>query len=197
MGRSELSREFSLQALKSGDRAEFASMVEAYSGYIYRVALKLLHNDQDAEDVLQETFLKAYRHLSDFQGRSKISTWLYRIATNEALMLLRRRSDSLSVEAPNQDGDEEGEPLQIVDWCCLPEAELMSEESLSYLDAAIEKLSDALKVVFVLRDIEGLSTRDTAEILELSESAVKTRLFRARMHLRELLSEYYGQKLGS
>jgi len=195
MDKSTSSSEFSLQALKSGDRAEFARLVEAYSGYIYRVALKLTHNPQDAEDVLQETFLKAYRSISKFHGRSKIITWLYRIATNEALMLLRRRSDGLSVESPYQDGFEEGEPLQIVDWCCLPEPELMSEEALSYLDAAIEKLSDALRVVFVLRDIEGLSTRDTAEILELSESAVKTRLFRARMHLRELLSEYYGEKL--
>ncbi|HIE57287.1 MAG TPA: sigma-70 family RNA polymerase sigma factor, partial [Anaerolineales bacterium] len=82
--------ELNLTALRSGDRAEFARLVDAYSGQIYRLALKMLQDSQDAEDILQETFIKAYRALPDFEGRSSISTWLYRIATNEALMFLRR-----------------------------------------------------------------------------------------------------------
>ena len=181
-----------LDALRSGDRAEYARMVEAYSGQIYRLALKMLHNQQDAEDVLQETFIKAYRALPDFEGRSKISTWLYRIATNESLMFLRRqRPEQISIERP---GDvEEQDPLQIIDWCCLPEGELMSTEARSHLDWSIDQLSYTLKVVFVLRDIERLSTRETAEILDLTETAVKTRLSRARLRLRELLSSYYGK----
>lgn len=188
------SEELSLEALRAGDRAEFARFVETYSGIIYRLALKMLSNPQDAEDVLQETFIKAYRHISGFDGRSKLSTWLYRIATNEALMLLRRRKQSfLSIEEPVESMNEDQEPLQIIDWCCLPEDELMSSEARKYLDQAIEELPTSLRVVFLLREIEGLSTQETSEVLILSETAVKTRLSRARMRLREQLTNYYGE----
>jgi RNA polymerase sigma-70 factor (ECF subfamily) len=188
--------EFSLERLQAGDRAEFARLVETYSGVIYRLAVKMLANEQDAEDVLQETFIKAYNHLSDFSGRSKLSTWLYRIASNEALMLLRKRKQvPLSIEEPVEFMEDEQEPMQIKDWCCLPEPELMSAEARQYLDEALEDLPPSMRVVFLLREIEGLSTRETSEILELSESAVKTRLSRARMRLRDLLTSYYGEKL--
>jgi RNA polymerase sigma-70 factor (ECF subfamily) len=188
--------EFSLELLQAGDRAEFARLVETYSGVIYRLAVKMLANEQDAEDVLQETFIKAYNHLGNFNGRSKLSTWLYRIASNEALMLLRKRKQvPLSIEEPVEFMEDEQEPLQIKDWCCLPEPELMSAEARKYLDKALEDLPPSMRVVFLLREIEGLSTRETSEILELSESAVKTRLSRARMHLRDLLTSYYGEKL--
>lgn len=181
-----------LDALRSGDRAEYARMVETYSGQIYRLALKMLRNPQDAEDVLQETFIKAYRGLPKFEGRAKISTWLYRIATNESLMFLRRqRPEPISIDRPTD--NEEQEPLQIVDWCCLPESELMSTEARTHLDRSIDQLSSTLKVVFLLRDIERLSTRETAVILDLTETAVKTRLSRARLRLRELLGAYYGE----
>ena len=154
----------------------------------------MLGNPQDAEDVLQETFIKAFRHLDEFNGRAKLSTWLYRIATNEALMLLRRkRPDMVSVEAPKPSEEEIQEPLQIVDWCCLPEEDFMTSEARAYLDGAIETLPSGLKIVFLLRDIEGLSTRETAEILNISEPAVKTRLSRARLRLREELSTYFGE----
>ncbi len=187
---------FSLELLRQGDRAEFAHLVEAYSAVIYRLALKIVANTQDAEDVLQETFLKAYRHLPGFDGRSSLSTWLYRIATNEALMLLRRRKAiTVSIEEPDEDGGEEQEPMQIVDWCCLPEEELMSTEARRSIDRAIEKLPHSLRVVFLLRDIEGLSTQETGDVLNLSETAVKTRLSRARLRLREHLSEYYTERL--
>lgn len=195
---SEGTREedFSLQALRTGDRAEFARLVETYSPLIYRLGLKMLNNSQDAEDILQETFIKAYRHLDTFDGRSRISTWLYRIATNEALMLLRRkRPDTISVNQPWENETEDQEPLQIVDWCCLPEGELMSDEARAHLDEAVDHLPASLRVVFLLREIEGLSTRETAEVLDLSEAAVKTRLSRARLHLREDLTAYFGEKL--
>jgi RNA polymerase sigma-70 factor (ECF subfamily) len=190
------SEDFSIAALRAGDRAEFSRLVEAYSGNMYRLALKILDNAQDAEDVLQETFLKAYRHLKNFDGRSKVSTWLYRIATNEALMILRRRKPGIfSIDEPWDSADEEQEPLQIVDWCCLPETELMSSEVRKYLDEAIDQLTHSLRVVFLLRDIENLSTAETAEILGLSETAVKTRLSRARMRLRQELTRYFGEQI--
>jgi RNA polymerase sigma-70 factor (ECF subfamily) len=189
--------EFSLEALRRGDRAEFARLVETYSGVIYRLAMKMLNNPQDAEDILQETFIKAYRHLSNFDGRSSLSTWLYRIGTNEALMLLRKRKQNLvSIEDPTDgnDGDQEQEPLQIMDWCCMPEEEMMSAEARLYLDQAVDRLPPSLKLVFLLRDIEGLSTAETAEVLNLSETAVKTRLSRGRLQLRELLTAYFSEK---
>jgi RNA polymerase sigma-70 factor (ECF subfamily) len=186
----------SLEALRAGDRAAFASLVDQYGDLIYRLALKLLGNPQDAEDVLQETFIKVFRHIGSFDGRSSLSTWMYRIATNEALMLLRRRKGHfISVEAPDPDEGELQEPLQIVDWCCIPEVELMTGEALEYLDRAIENLPPSLRVVFVLRDIQGLSTREAAEVLDLSETAVKTRLSRARLRLREDLSGYFGERM--
>lgn len=187
---------FSVAALKNGDRAEFARLVEAYSPNIYRLALKMLDNPQDAEDVLQETFIKAFRGFNGFDGRSKISTWLYRIATNEALMLIRKRKpDSISLQEPIETFEGEQEPLQIVDWCCLPENELLSTEVRNQLDKAAESLPHTLRLVFLLRDIEGLSTRETAEVLNLSETAVKTRLSRARLRLRDELTTYFSERM--
>ncbi|MCS7061009.1 MAG: sigma-70 family RNA polymerase sigma factor [Anaerolineae bacterium] len=190
--------EFSLAALRSGDKTEFARLVDKYSGPIYRLAFKILGDAQDAEDVLQETFLKAFRALRDFEGRSRISTWLYRIAANEAFMALRRRKpDAVSMDEPQSTSDGEQEPVQVVDWCCLPEEELLSAEARDHLDKAIDRLTPALKAVFLLRDIEGMSVRETAEALNLSEAAVKTRLLRARLHLREYLSAYYTERVAA
>jgi len=184
----------SLKALRDGDRAEFARLVEEYSPLIYRLGLKMLNNPQDAEDILQETFIKTYKHIGKFDGRSSISTWLYRIATNEALMSLRKkRPETVSFDVPSTYETEPQEPLQIVDWCCLPEEEFLTAEGRMRLDEAAEQLPDSLRVVFVLRDIEGLSTRETAEVLDISEMAVKTRLSRARLRLREDLSTYFGK----
>jgi RNA polymerase sigma-70 factor, ECF subfamily len=196
MERDKQSETLSLEALQSGDRSEFARLVDMYYGIIYRLALRMLNNPQDAEDILQETFIKAFRHINGFDGRAKISTWLYRIATNEALMFLRRRHPQLvSIEEPFENEEGEGEPLHIVDWCCIPEDELMSSEARAHLDEAVEKLPYSLRIVFILREIEGLSTKETADILDLSETAVKTRLSRSRLRLRDELSLYYGEKL--
>jgi RNA polymerase sigma-70 factor (ECF subfamily) len=192
----QTTEDFSLEALRAGDRSEFARLVETYSALIYRLGLRMLDDPQDAEDVLQETFIKAFRHLGGFDGRSSLSTWLYRIATNEALMMLRRRKHpSISIDEPLETDTEIEEPVQIVDWCCMPETELMSSEARAYMDKAVEQLQPALRAVFLLRDIEGLSTEETSQVLDLSEAAVKTRLSRARMRLRELLSGYYGEHI--
>jgi RNA polymerase sigma-70 factor, ECF subfamily len=186
--------EFSLEALRAGDRHEFSRLVEAYSNRIFRLALKILDDPQDAEDVLQETFIKAWRGLATFEGRSSLSTWLYRIAVNEALMMVRKRKpDSVSLDVEREDSEGESEPVEIVDWCCLPERELSSAETREFLDRAIQTLTPGLRAVFVLRDIEGLSVRETAEALSLSEAVVKTRLLRARLKLREALSVYFAE----
>src|SRR4030043_226736 len=118
---------FSLDALQEGNPEEFSRLVNAYSSKIYRLAIKMLNQQQDAEDVLQETFLKAYRGLKSFDGGSKLSTWLFRIATNEALMVLRRKHpDFLSMDEPLETEEGELEPVQIVDWWCLREREELS-----------------------------------------------------------------------
>ena len=185
-----------LDALRAGDRAEFALLVERYSNSIYRLALKFLGNSHDAEDVLQETFIKALKGLPNFEGRSSLSTWLYRIAVNESLMLLRKSSPNLvSVEEPDLDDDGPSNEMILTDWCCMPEEELLSTESRQFLDQAARNLPEKLKTVFVLRDVERFSIRDTAETLGITETAVKTRLLRARLKLREELSFYFGERL--
>jgi RNA polymerase sigma-70 factor (ECF subfamily) len=187
---------FSLQALRTGDRAEFARLVDTYYQLIYRLAFKMLGNPQDAEDILQETFTKVFKNIDKFDGRSSISTWIYRIAANEALMFLRKKHpEFISIDQPVETEEGEQEPVQIVDWCCLPEDELMSHETKTHLDKAIAELLPSLRAVFVLRDIQGLSTRETGEVLGISEMAVKTRLSRARLRLRELLSGYFGDRM--
>jgi RNA polymerase sigma-70 factor (ECF subfamily) len=185
-----------VSAFQSGDRAAFAKIVDLYSTKIYRLALRILTNPDDAEDVLQETFIKAFNNLATFEGRSELSTWLYRIATNEALMLLRKkRVDLVPVEDDPVTEEEFVGTQTLVDWCCLPESEILSKESQAFLEEAVQKLSPALRVIFVLRDIEGFSIKETQEALGLSESVVKTRLFRARIRMRELLSDYFGKQV--
>jgi len=189
--------ELSLDALKSGDRDEFARLVDAYSGPIYRMAMKMLGDGQDAEDVLQNTFLNAFKHIRSFEGRSTLATWLYRIAANEALMMIRKQRPETTLTDTSLE-DDEGEdysPVQFVDWCCLPEDELLSSEARSRLDRAIQRLPERLRIVFILRDLEGLSIEETSQALDLSQTAVKTRLLRARLNLREQLSSYYGERL--
>ncbi len=185
-----------LKALRSGDKYAFAEMVRQNSDHIYRLALKMTGNPQDAEDIMQETFIKAYDHIAGFEGRSKLSTWLYRIATNEALMLLRKRKHSIThIEEGVETDDGDIMPVQIVDWCCLPERELMSHETRDRLREAALTLSDANRAAFLLRDVEGLSTQEAAEALDISESALKVRLMRARMQLREELSDYFAGRM--
>ena len=195
--KDSLEEEFSLITLRAGDKYEFSKVVDTYSGKLYGLILKMLNHPQDAEDILQETFIKAYRNLNKFDGRSKISTWLYRIATNEALMLLRRKNpEMVSIEEPDHTAEEDQqEPMQIIDWCCIPETELLSDEARVKLDLAVSHLPTNLRTVFLLRDIEGFSTIEAADVLGISETALKTRLSRARLRLRNELSNYYGEKI--
>jgi RNA polymerase sigma-70 factor (ECF subfamily) len=182
--------------LKAKDPEAITGLVEMYSDNIYRTAIKMLGNEQDAEDVLQETILKVLRSIDSFEERSSLSTWIYRITMNESLMLLRKRkNNTVSVDAEQDDDVGPEKPMEIVDWCCLPEKEFLDDESRGYLDEAVKRLSPALRAVFVLRDIDGLSVRETAETLDISESAVKTRLLRARFQLREDLSNYFGKRI--
>jgi len=186
--------EIALEALKTGDRAEFARLVDAYSSSIYRLGLRMLGNAQDAEDVLQNTFLNALTHLSTFEGRSSLSTWLFRIAANEALMLIRKKKPEINLEDALPDGDvEDLKPTQFVDWSALPEDQLLSGEGKKILDQAIQNLPESMRIVFLLRDMEGLSIKETADALNLTETNIKTRLLRARLFLREQLSTYYGE----
>jgi RNA polymerase sigma-70 factor, ECF subfamily len=189
--------EISIAALQAGNRSEFVRLVDAYSGPLYRLAYKMLSNESDAEDVLQNTFLKAFEHIDGFEGRSKLSTWLYRIASNEALMMLRKRHPEISFSdgAPEAEESAIFDQVQFTDWCCLPEDEFLSSESRAALDRAVEHLPEKLRIVFILRDIENLSIQETSQVLALSETAVKTRLLRARLRLREELSSYYGERL--
>jgi RNA polymerase sigma-70 factor, ECF subfamily len=187
----------SLELLKAGDRREFARLVDKYSNSLYRLALKMLGNPLDAEDVLQNTFLQAFQHLRDFEGRSSVSTWLYRIASNEALMLIRKRHPEIALSdiVSEENNENDFVPAQFTDWGHLPEEELLSSESRLLLDRAIQNLPEIYRIVFILRDIEGLSITETSQALNLTETAIKTRLLRARLRLREEISRYYGEKL--
>ncbi len=189
-------QDISLEALRNGDRAEFAKLVDAYSAPIYRLGLRMLGNEQDAEDVLQNTFLSALTHLPGFEGRSSVLTWLYRIAVNEALMILRRGKPEVSVDdTESSDEIDNIHPTQFVDWGALPEDELLSAEGRQALDHVIQNLPENLRMVFLLRDIQDLSIKDTADTLNLTEANVKVRLLRARLMLREQLSYYYGERM--
>jgi RNA polymerase sigma-70 factor (ECF subfamily) len=186
----------SLQKLQAGDREEFARLVDAHSAPIYRLGFRMLGNAQDAEEVLQNTFLNAMLNISRFEGRSSIETWLYRIAANEALMLIRKLRPQASLDAESApDGDGETRPRDFADWSGLPEDQLLDQEGRRALDEAVQRLPDALRLVFVLRDVQGLSIKETAEALGLTEVNVKTRLLRARMRLREHLAAYYAERV--
>ena len=189
-------KSINLDALKQGDQVELVRMVDLYSDSIYRVALRMVNNPADAEDVLQETFIKAFRALPGFEERSSLSTWLYRIAVNESLMFLRKQKPEVAVAEDDFIDNNESDSFpafQILDWCCLPEDDFMTAETHEILDRSIKLLPENLRLVFILRDIEGFSIHDTAETLNISESNVKTRLLRARLKLREELSIYFSE----
>ncbi len=163
-----------------------------YDRNIFRIAQHITQNREDAEDVVQDAFLKAYENLEQFQGQSKFYTWLVRIAVNEALMKLRRRRPermvSLDEEVPTE---EDSVPREVADWGPNPEQQYSQAELRDILTRTVQGLPPSFRTVFVLRDVEGLSTEETAEALDLSIPAVKSRLLRARLQLRERLSKYF------
>ncbi len=180
---------------REGDADAFSQLVSHYDRKIYRLAKHITGSDEDAEDVLQETFLKAYEHLDGFQGNSKFYTWIVRIAVNEALMKLRKRKSDRTVSL-DETPENADEPIvrEIAVWDGNPEDRYSTSELRSILDRAIEGLKPAFRTVFVLRDVEELSTEETANLLNLSVPAVKSRLLRARLELRERLTRLFKKK---
>lgn len=187
----------SLDALQTGDKAEIAVLVEIFLDPVYRLALRMTGSEQDAEDIAQETFIKVIKSLPGFEGRSQLTTWIYRIAMNESLMNLRRRKPAGStVEIDAEKDNEEGAEIEIIDWASQPEAELLNSEGKQQLDLAITRLPESMRSVFTLRDLQGLSIEETASVLGISIANVKTRLLRARLKLRQDLSLYHRERLG-
>jgi RNA polymerase sigma-70 factor (ECF subfamily) len=180
---------------RQGDTVAFGELVRRYEAKIFRLALHVTQNREDAEDVLQETFMKAYEHLDQFQGNSKFYTWIVRIAVNQALMKLRRRKTDKSVSLDETiDTGEDTIVREIAAWDENPEQRFSREELGGILDTAVDSLEPPYRSVFVLRDIEELSTEETADALGLSIPAVKSRLLRARLQLREKLTRYFKRK---
>ena len=183
-----------VQASRGGDLAAFEQLVKRYDAKLLRIAQNVTHNSEDAEEAVQEAFFKAYQKLDQFQGHAKFSTWLIRITLNESLMKLRKQRATLKQLVDNDvdaDSDSERRQFDVADWAPNPEMLYRASEFREILITSLQRLSPALKVVFVLRDIEEHSLRETSEILNLTETAVKTRLSRARLQLREDLSKYF------
>jgi RNA polymerase sigma-70 factor (ECF subfamily) len=175
---------------KAGNYAAFEGLVNRYEKKIYRLGMNITGSPEDAEDVLQDTFLKAFQHLADFREDSRFYTWIVRIAVNEARMKLRKRRSSKEVPFEETEG-QDGEVLvrDYADWKPNPEQTLAREEMEQILRNAIQSLPPGFRTVFYLRDVEGLSADETAQLLGLTIGAVKARLFRARLWLREELSK--------
>ncbi len=184
-----------VERAQGGDAGAFNELVGKYERKVFRLAKNITNNQEDAEDVLQETFLKAYSHIGGFQGNSKFYTWLVRIAVNEALMKLRKRKSDKTVSL--DEGVDTGEEVMVREvavWDDDPEQRYSQEEIRAILEKAVEGLRPSFRTVFVLRDIEELSTEETANLLDLSVPAVKSRLLRARLQLREKLTRFFKRK---
>jgi RNA polymerase sigma-70 factor (ECF subfamily) len=181
-----------VRAAKAGDIGAFEQLVHRYDRNVFRIAQHITQNREDAEDVVQDAFLKSYENLQNFQEQSKFYTWLVRIAVNEALMRLRRRRPERMVSLDEEvKTDEDSMPREVADWSPNPEQQYTQAELRDILTKTIQGLPSSFRTVFVLRDVEGLSTEETAEALELSIPAVKSRLLRARLQLRERLNKYF------
>jgi RNA polymerase sigma-70 factor (ECF subfamily) len=180
---------------RKGDAASFSVLLRRYEGKIFRLAMNITQNREDAEDVLQEAFLKAYEHLDQFQGNSRFYTWIVRIAVNQALMKLRKRRSDRAVSLDEQiDTGEDTVVREIAAWDPDPEQRFSQVELNQILTGAIEDLEPIYRTVFTLRDVDGLSTEETAEALDLTVPAVKSRLLRARLQLRDKLTRFFKRK---
>jgi RNA polymerase sigma-70 factor, ECF subfamily len=185
-----------VHASKNGDVGAFEQLVKRYDRKLFRIAQHVTHNREDAEDAVQEAFLKAFQHLGEFREDSKFSTWLIRITLNQSLMKLRKQRRTVrdvSLEENCQAG-EDMLPMEVIDWAPDPEQLYRASELRDILVKALTELRPILRAVFVLRDIEGLSIAETAEVLNLSHSAVKARLWRGRLQLRECLNRYFRKE---
>ena len=183
-----------VERVRAGDLAAYDQLVRKYERQLFRISQHITQNREDAEDA----FLKAYEKLDQFQGNSKFYTWLVRIAVNESLMRLRKRRTGKMVSIDEDIETDEGSvPRDLADWAPDPEQNYNQAELAEILRKTIQGLPQGFRVVFVLRDVEGLSTEETAETLGLSIPAVKSRLLRARLQLRERLSRYFHRGKGS
>jgi len=179
-----------VERAKNGDTKAFEELMKRTQTNIYNLGLRLLGNKEDAADLMQETYIKAYENLNRFEGRSSFSTWLYRIATNNALMKLRKeKKKKVSIDELKKFGDKSYK-VEISDWSENPSSYFKSAELKEVLQKAIDSLPPKYKSVFILHDVEGLPLTEVAQILSLSVPAVKTRVHRSRMYLREKISEY-------
>src|SRR5260221_8651702 len=184
-----------VQTAKGGDVSAFEELVRRYDRNVFRIAQHITQNREDAEDVVQDAFLKAYTNLQQFQEQSKFYTWLVRIAVNEALMKLRRRRPERMVSLDEEiKTEDDSVPREVADWSPNPEQNYNQAELREILSRTIQGLPPGFRTVFILRDVEGLSTEETAQALELSIPAVKSRLLRARLQLRERLSRYFQKR---
>jgi RNA polymerase sigma-70 factor (ECF subfamily) len=184
---------------QQGDFEAFESLVGLYERRIYSLAMRIVGQQQDAEEVVQQTFLSVVEHLGEFREEARFSTWLMRIATNHALLLLRKRSRHRTVQfADDRDESEDYQgvprPEFIAQWRETPEQIASQRETQRLLAQALDELDDKYRVVFLLRDVEGLSTAETAEALGITEANVKVRLLRARLALRERLTREFGDE---
>ncbi len=181
---------------QSGDYVAFEALVEKYERRVFELALRMLARRHDAEEVVQQTFLSLIEHLGDFREEARFSTWLLRVATNHALALMRkqkvRRAVALSEDRSND--DDLPRPQYIAEWRETPEDIASRRETRQLLDKALNEIDEKYRLVFILRDIEGLSTEETANALNISISNAKVRLLRARLMLRERLTQYFGDE---
>lgn len=181
-----------LNGLRQRDPAALSALFEQNADRIYRLALRLLHDEQQADGVVQNTFLALITHAETFEGRSSIATWLYRVAHNECMGRLRARGHIAEL-AVDDEPDDGFMPSCFVDWGAVPDTLINSAESLDEMEKAVSSLKPELRVVFLLRDVEELSTEETAQALGISAGAVKVRLHRARLALREKLASYFAE----
>ena len=179
---------------QAGDYHAFELLVSRHEGLLYATAWHLTHNHHDAQDVVQNAFLSAMEHLASFRQEASFSTWITRIAVNFALKLLRnrRKHSAVALDAPDADGQPVPVPHYIADWKNDPVQTVQRRELRTILDDAVSRLPEGQRLVFVLRDVQGLSVRETAQALNLTEGNVKVRLLRARLSLRETLTRIFG-----
>jgi RNA polymerase sigma-70 factor, ECF subfamily len=182
---------------KAGEALAFEKLVNRYERRIYRLARNITQNHEDAEDVTQEAFLKSFKNLAEFQGNSRFYTWLVRIAVNQALMKLRRRRPNhVSLDSPVEN-DDDLLPREVEDWGPSPEEQYSQKQLAAILSEAIAQLEAPFRIVFQLRDVENLSTLETAQALGITVPSVKSRLLRARLKLRKHLNRYFRRGANS
>jgi RNA polymerase sigma-70 factor (ECF subfamily) len=191
----EMPDEALVRLAQAGDNRSFDELVSRYRDRVYRLAFKILRHEEDAAEALQDAFLSAYRGLKNFKSESTFSTWLYRVATNASLMKYRKRRDDHVSFEQSQSYQPDPEPLAIPDWSRQPLEELLDAETRQVMEEGLRRLPEELRLVFILRDEDGHSNAEVAEMLDLSVAAVKSRLHRARIALRDRLDRYFQDRM--